>query len=170
MWAGYQPDLKSDFLIEPEKLERDKRSLRGLVNHLTGKMAEYQLMTEFRSKKRFAPSRYFSNVADDATLNVVDVKLRTKFPRPDGKTMEVDVLAESDCGRVLALEVKKTQTPVGPAAVQDFLEKLEAFAALHPEMRLIPAFFSTGGFADEAMKLCMKTGVEMASQFVLPHE
>ncbi len=164
---SYQPDLKSDFREELEKLERDKRSLQGLVNHLTGKMAEYQLMTEFRSKKRFAPSRYFSNIADDATLNVVDVKLRTTFQRPDGKAMEIDVLAESDCGRVLAVEVKKTQAPVGPAAVEDFLEKMEAFAAQHPDKRLIPAFFSTGGFADEALKLCAENGIATASQFVL---
>ena len=162
-----QPDLKSDFREELEKLEKDKKSLQGLVNHLTGKMVEYQLMTEFRSKKRFAPSRYFSNVADDATLNVVDVRLRTTFQRPDGKAMEIDVLAESDCGRVLAVEVKKTQAPVGPAAVGDFLEKIEAFAALHPEKRLVPAFFSTGGFTDEALKLCAENGIATASQFVL---
>ena len=170
MWAGYKPDLKSDFLIELAKLERDKRSLQGLVNHLTGKMAEYQLMTEFRSKKRFAPSRYFSNVADDATLNVVDVKLRTTFQRPDGKAMEIDVLAESDCGRVLAVEVNKTQAPVGPETVKDFLEKLEAFAALRPSNRLVPAFFYTGGFTDEALKLCEENGIATASQFVLPQE
>ena len=108
---SYQPDLKSDFRQELEKLEKDKKSLQGLVNHLTGKMAEYQLMTEFRSKKRFAASRYFANVADDATLNVVDVRLRTTFQRPDGKAMEIDVLAESDCGMVLAVEVKKDPGP-----------------------------------------------------------
>ena len=98
---------------------------------------------------------------------MVDVRLRTTFQRPDGKAMEIDVLAESDCGRILAVEVKKTQAPVGPAAVGDFLEKMEAFAALHPEKRLVPAFFSTGGFTDEALKLCAENGVATASQFVL---
>ena len=94
-----------------------------------------------QKQKAIPPSRYFANVADGATLNVVDVKLRTTFQRPDGKAMEIDVLAESDCGRVLALEVKKTQAPVGPETVKDFLEKLEAFAALRPGNRLVPAFF-----------------------------
>ncbi len=81
--------------------------------------------------------------------------------------MELDVLAESDCGRILAVEVKKTKSPVGPAAATDFLEKLAAFAALHPDKRLVPAFFSAGGFTDEALQACAENGIATASQFVL---
>ena len=65
------------------------------------------------------------------------------------------------------MEVKKTQAPVGPAAVEDFLEMLEAFAALHPDKRLVPAFFSTGGFTDEALKLCAENGIATANEFAL---
>ncbi len=163
---SFQPDLKKGFREEVEALEKDKKALRGVVNHLAGKMAEYQLATEFRSKKRFAPSRYFANVADDAALNVVDVRMRATFQRADGKAMKLDVVAESDCGRVLAVEVKKTKTPVGETAVADFREKLGAYAALHPDKRLVPAFFSTGGFTDEALKKCLEHGIATASEFV----
>ena len=136
--------MKSDFREELEKLEKNKRSIQGLVNHLTGKMAEYQLMTDFRSKKRFAPSRYFDNVADDAILDIVNVKLRATFQRPDGKTIEIDVLAESDCGRGLAVEVKRTKSPVGETTASFFGEKRRVFAALHTDKRLLPAFVFHG--------------------------
>lgn len=163
---SYQPDLKKHFHEDLEKLRKDKKSLQGLVRNLTGKMAEYQLMAEFRSRKRFAPSTYFKNVADDTILNIIDVRLRVIFQRKDGKTMEIDLVAESDCGRVLAVEVKKTQTPVGITPVQDFLEKLDVFAALNPEKQLIPAFFSSGGFTEDALKLCRENRIGSAREIM----
>jgi hypothetical protein len=65
--ATYQPDmkptdLKQDFRQETARLKKEKRSLQGMVNHLSGMMAEYVLFNEFRSKKRFRLSRYFENV------------------------------------------------------------------------------------------------------------
>jgi len=36
-----------------DDLKADKSHLRGKLSQLTGKFAEYQLLTEFRSKKRF---------------------------------------------------------------------------------------------------------------------
>ena len=39
----YQPDIKKDFHEELARLKKEKKSLQGLVNHLSGKMAEYQL-------------------------------------------------------------------------------------------------------------------------------
>ncbi len=148
---SYQPDLKKNFHEDLENLRKDKKSLEGLVRHLTGKMAEYQLTTEFRSKKRFSPSRYFANVADDAKLNIIDTKMRPVFQRPDGKTMELDILAISDCGGILAVEVKKTKDPAGIAFVRDFKEKIGVLALLHPDNRIIPAYFSTGGFTGESL-------------------
>ncbi len=162
--ASFQPDLKKNFHEDLEKLRKDKKSLEGLVRNLTGKMAEYQLMTEFRSRKRFSPSRYFSDVRDDTKLNITDVKLRTVFQRTDGKNMEVDIIAESDCGRMLLVEVKKTKDSVGISSVQDFLEKTEVFASLHPEKRIIPAFFSTGGFTAEALVFCKEKSIGTAQE------
>ena len=162
--SSHQPDMKKNFHEELEKLEKDKKYLKGLVGHLTGKMAEYQLATEFRSRKRFRPSRYFENIADDAMLNIVDVKLRVVFQRPDGKVMELDVQAESDCGRILAVEVKKTKEPVGAAAARDFIEKIGALALSRPENRIISAFFSTGGFTEDALAVCGENGVGTARE------
>ncbi|MDM8551060.1 hypothetical protein QUF72_13315 [Desulfobacterales bacterium HSG2] len=135
-----------------------------MISHLTGKMAEYQLTTEFRSRKRFSPSRYFANVADDTRLNVTDVRMRVRFQRPDGKNMEMDVLAESDCGRVLATEVKKTKAPVDHTLTEDFMEKLAVYAAQHPDKQMIPAFFSTGGFTGKARKFCEENGIATARE------
>jgi hypothetical protein len=166
--AAYQPnlpqtDLKQYFHEEIRKLKKEKKSLQGMVNHLSGMMAEYMLFNEFRSKGRFSLSRYFSEVKDDTELNIRDVQMRVKFQRPDGKTMELDVLAESDCGRILAVEVKKTQEPSGVSAVKDFLEKAEVFAALHPKNRILPAFFSVGGFTEEALQYCHDSGIAVAA-------
>ncbi|MDM8551067.1 hypothetical protein QUF72_13350 [Desulfobacterales bacterium HSG2] len=167
--ATYQPnlektDMRRSFQEELRKLRDEKESLRGMISHLTGKMAEYQLATEFRSRKRFSPSRYFANVADDTRLNVTDVRMRVRFQRPDGKNMEMDVLAESDCGRVLATEVKKTKSPVSHTLTEDFMEKLAVYAAQHPDKQMIPAFFSTGGFTGKARKFCEENGIATARE------
>ncbi|MDM8526085.1 hypothetical protein QUF80_22145, partial [Desulfococcaceae bacterium HSG8] len=158
------PDLRKNFHEELEKLKKEKKSLRGMVSHLTGKMAEYQLATAFRSRKRFSPSRYFSDVRDDTKLNITDVRMRVKFQRPDGKEMEMDVLAESDCGRLMAVEVKKTQTTTGLTLIKDFMEKIAVYAALHPEKQMVPAFFSAGGFTGEALEFCRKNGIATAQE------
>ncbi|MCP4110773.1 MAG: hypothetical protein GY749_35475 [Desulfobacteraceae bacterium] len=171
--ATYQPaglektDLKKNFHEELKKARDDKKSLEGMVRHLTGMMAEYQLMTEFRSRKRFSPSRYFSNISDDAKLNITDVKMRVVFQRSDGKKMELDVLAESDCGRVLAVEVKKTKSPIGLTSVKDFQEKITVYTSQHPENQIIPAYFSTGGFTHEALKFCRENSIGTAQEIIL---
>ncbi|MDM8517042.1 hypothetical protein QUF76_12645, partial [Desulfobacterales bacterium HSG16] len=169
---SYQPDLektdlKKNFHKELKKLKKEKRSLQGMVNHLTGKMAEYQLAVEFRSKKRFFPSQYFTNVTDDTKLNIIDVKMRMQLQRPDGKNMEVDILAESDCGRILAVEVKKTKDPTGLSYIKDFLEKLAVYAAKNPEKQILAAYFSTGGFTNEAQKFCKESSIATAQKIKL---
>ncbi len=161
---SYKPDLKKNFHNELEKLRKEKNSLQGLVNHLTGMMAEYQLAVEFRSKKRFSLSHYFTNVRDDTKLNITDVKMRVKFQRSDGKAMEIDILAESDCGRALAVEVKKTKDPIGLTLVENYLEKLDIYASQHPGKMILPAYFSVGGFTKEAQKFCEKKGIATAQE------
>jgi len=164
---SFQPDLKKNFHEALEKLKKEKTSLQGMVNHLTGMMAEYQLAIEFRSRKRFSPSRYFADVKDDTRLNIIDVKMRVKFQRPDGKDMEMDLVAESDCGRVLVVEVKKTRNPIGSASACDFLEKLDVYASLHTEKKILPAYFSSGGFTKEAQEFCRENGIGTAKEIRL---
>jgi hypothetical protein len=84
----------------------------------------------------------------------------------DGKRLEIDVLAESSCGRVVAVEVKKTQVKTGLRAVEDFQEKVAAYAQYlqgHAADKVIlPAFLSLGGFTDEARRLCGARGIGVA--------
>ncbi|MGD9975127.1 MAG: restriction endonuclease [Desulfatirhabdiaceae bacterium] len=165
----HQPpaDFRKDFQEDLRKLKQEKRSLQGMVNQLSGKMAEYQLFTEFRSARRFSLSRYFENVGDDTLLNIAMVKMRKTFQRPDGKDMEMDVVAESDCGRIILVEVKKTREPVGVSVITDFLEKVTVYAGMHPENRMLPAVFSTGGFTQEARQYCEDHGIAMAQSINL---
>lgn len=170
--ATYQPnvrqtDLKKDFHEEIQRLKTEKISLQGMVNHLSGMMAEYLLFNEFRSKKRFRLSRYFESVSSDAELNVIHAEMRVKFQRPDGKAMEIDVLAESESNETLLVEVKKTKDPVGLASVKDFIEKAEAYAALHPVQKMMLAFFSVGGFTAEARDHCEKHDIAVATRLEL---
>lgn len=162
--AAYQPDLKKNFHKELEALREKKNSLQGMVNHLTGLMAEYQLTLEFRSQKRFSMSRYFTNVKDDIQLNIIDVKMRVKIQRPDGKDMEIDVLAESDCGRMLAVEVKKTKAATGLTPIKDYIEKLSVFMTRYPDKQVLPAFFSAGGFTSDALEFCKEKDIATACE------
>jgi hypothetical protein len=63
--------------------------------------------------------------------------------------MEMDVLAESDCGRVVAVEVKKTKAPAGASDVQDFIEKVDVYATLNSGNKILPAFFCAGWYGGE---------------------
>ncbi|MBF0200432.1 MAG: hypothetical protein HQK66_03795 [Desulfamplus sp.] len=158
-------DLKESFSNEIEKLKKEKRSLQGMVNHLSGMMAEYLLTCEFRSKKRFKLSHYFSNINenDDKELNVQNVKMRVKIQRDDQKEMELDVVVESDDRRVVVVEVKKRREPSSINMVKDFMEKVEIYKQLNTEKIIIPAFFSIGGFKEEASQLCDEIGLAIST-------
>ena len=45
------------------------------------------------------------NVTDTTELNITKVTERFLLSREDGKGMEIDIVAESDCGRVVLIEV-----------------------------------------------------------------
>ncbi|MDM8562210.1 hypothetical protein QUF54_02535, partial [Candidatus Marithioploca araucensis] len=72
----------------------------------------------------FALSVFFNNVNDTTPLNIINVKERVIFQRDDGKGMEIDVVAESKCGRFVLVEVRKTKTKMGLKTVSDFQEKV----------------------------------------------
>lgn len=92
------------------------------------------------SENRFRrPS--ISGVKDDTGLNIIDVKMRAKFQRPDGKAAEPDVLAESDCGKILAVEVKKTKEPSGPVPAADFFGKARCLCCEAPGKNIDSGIF-----------------------------
>jgi len=162
--STFVPDMRQGFSQEIETLKKDKNRLQGMLNHLSGKFAEFQLMTEFRTRKHFYLSEYFNNVTDNKKLNIIDSRLRVKFQRPDGKDMEIDVLAQSQCKRTILAEVKKTEKKTGIKAVRDFYEKTRVYAKLFPKKKIMPAFLSLGGFTKSAMKFCLENNICTADQ------
>lgn len=168
--STFTPDLRVDFQKQIDELKKDKSHLRGKLSQLTDKFAEYQLLTEFRSKKRFPLSAYFDGVVDERPLNIIDVRERFIFQRDDGKRIEIDLHAKSSDGRVVLVEVKKTQDPMGSRAVEEFQEKVEAYASrkrdeeLFPNITVLPAFLSLGGFTAPAAEFCKKHGIATAER------
>jgi len=137
---NFIPNLKQEFSEQIKTLMAENRQLRGKLNALSGKMAEHLLATAFRSKKRFALSAFFQNAADTTRLNLIDVKERVHIQREDGKSMEIDIVANSNCGRVVLVEVKKTQDKTGFKTVEDFQEKVEIYKTLFPEKTILPFY------------------------------
>ncbi len=163
---GFIPDLKQEAHEQIRELQKETKRLQGMLNNLSGQVAEYQLATAFRTKKRFALSEYFSDVNDTAPLNIIDVKLRVPVQRDNGKNMELDVVAESDCGRVIVVEVKKWKTKIGKNLVEDFAEKVEIYAKSVSLKTILPAFLSLGGFAEEARAFCRENGIGTAERIL----
>jgi hypothetical protein len=140
------------------------QQLQGQLNRLSGKMAEHLLAAAFRSRKRFALSEFFQDVVDRSRLNVISVKESVFCQRSDGKVMEIDVVAESSCGRVVLVEVKKTQTKTGLTLVEDFYEKVAVYGEQFPDQKILPAFLSLGGFTGDALPFCQGHGIGWAEK------
>ena len=122
------------------------------------------MASAFRSRKRLALSDFFRGVRDAARLNITAVKRRVPLQREDGKNMELDIVAESDCGRTVIVEVKKWKTPVGRTVAADFAEKADIFSEQNPDRTLLPAFLSLGGFRKDALRLCQDRGIGTAER------
>jgi len=162
--SGFAPKFKDDFNAELEKLKKQSNSLQGRLNNLVGKFAEFQLFTDFRTRQLFPLSIYFDGVKDNTRLNIAEVRMRDKFQRADGKEMEIDVRADSACGRTVLVEVKKSESKIGIALTREFREKAEAFAKRHPKKKILPAFLSVGGFTGPAMRFCQEHGIGTAER------
>jgi hypothetical protein len=152
-------DLKPEFQEKLEALTQTNRRLRGRLNELEGRVAEYLLATTFRSRQRFALSEFFQGVRDTTVLHLIHVQQRLPWLRENGKGLEVDIVAHSSCGRVILVEVKKTQQKIGLAVLEEFWEKVQAYQHSHPEQQVLPAFFSSGGFTQEALAFCEAQGI-----------
>jgi hypothetical protein len=158
------PNLRKEFEKKIKALTVKNQQLQGQLNRLSGKMAEHLLAAAFRSRKRFALSEFFQDVVDRSRLNVISVKESVFCQRSDGKVMEIDVVAESSCGRVVLVEVKKTQTKTGLTLVEDFYEKVAVYGEQFPDQKILPAFLSLGGFTGDALPFCQKHGIGWAEK------
>jgi hypothetical protein len=161
-----RPNFKLEFEQKIKALTVKNQQLQGQLNHLSGKMAEHLLAIAFRSQKRFALSDFFQEVIDTTRLNIIEVKERVFCQRSNGKGMEIDVVAQSSCGRVVLVEVKKTQAKTGPTIIEDFQEKVEIYGKQFPEQNILPAFLSLGGFTKDAQQKCQAHGIGWAERIL----
>lgn len=69
-------------------------------------------------------------------------------------------MATSSDERVVVVEVKKTKTPIGQDAIEDFHEKL---LELQTD-KILAAFLSLGGFTSEALQKCHQYGIANSDQ------
>ena len=160
----FEPDMREEFHEEIQRLRGERDRFRGALSNLTGKVAEMQIASAFRSRKRFPLSDFFAGVRDMTRLNITGVRCRVPIQRDDGKTMELDVVADSACGRMAVVEVKKWKTPVGRSVIEDFAEKTDIFSEQNPDRTILPAFLSLGGFRGNALKLCQTLGIGTAEK------
>ncbi len=163
---GYVPDFPKEFSQAIEKLNAENRSLRGKLSYYIGIVGEHLLATAFRNRKRFRLSDFFDNVADRTELHITLVRERFLLQREDGKGMEIDIVAESDCGRAVLVEVKKKKVKTSLKEVADFWEKVEAYKRLFPDRNILPAFFSVGDFTAEAKPFCEARGIGVAIELL----
>jgi hypothetical protein len=124
-------------------------------------MGEHLLATDLWNRKRFKLSDFLPRT-DSTELNITKVRERFPLQREDGKGMEIDIVAESDCGCVVLVEVRKKKVKTGIKDVEDFLEKSEAYKLLFPKKKVLPAFLSMGDFTFDAKQFCEKQGIGMA--------
>lgn len=163
------PDLRVSFREQIADLKRENNSLKGKLSHIVGKVAEFLFANALRSRKRIKLSDFFVGFADldkQPKLNLVDVRTRVTIQRADGKSMELDIVAESSDGRVLLVEVRKRQVKSNRTDVEDFAEKLSAYQTLHLDQQILGTFLSVGGFTDEARQFCQTSGIGWAEEMV----
>jgi len=160
------PDLRQEFSTKIAELQHENRRLRGMLNHLSGRLAENLLANELKARKRVRLADYFPNLTAGVELNLIDVRERVSFQRADGKGQEIDVLAQANDGRVLLVEVRKRQEKMGLTTVSDFRDKVNAYAQQFPQQVVLPAFLALGGFTPEAEHFCNQQGIGMAEQIV----
>ena len=162
----FEPDIRVDFekrldALENKitSLEKDKKSLSGQLNVIKGEIAEDRLARLFRKKKRFSLSTFFQGVKDKTQLNIIDVRTNVIFQRDDGKNMEIDIKAESDCGRIVIVEVKKWKKKISMNVVKDFYEKIETYSKDNPEKIVLPAIWAENGFSKPSIEMCQHKAI-----------
>ncbi len=160
------PDMKREFTEKIAQLTCKNKQLQEEINSYVGKFAEHILAVAMRNRKRFALSLFFSNVTDTTPLNLQKVKERVHIQREDGKNLELDIVAESSDERVVLVEVKKTQTPIGSQLITDFQEKVKIYQTQFPDVKFLAAYLSLGGFTKSARDLCVAHDIGMAEEIL----
>ncbi len=61
-------------------------------------------------------------------------------------------------------EPLKRKTATGPKIVEDFHEKVDAYATFFPDKTILPAFLSLGGFTGDAGEYCKEKGIGTAEK------
>lgn len=102
-------------------------------------------------------------MTDTRPVNLIKVHERVPFLRADGETEEIDLLAETDDGRVIMIEVRKRQEKTGIKAVTDLRDNALDYAQ-QLGMTVLPAFLSLGGFTEEAKTFCIEQGIGIAEE------
>ncbi|MEM7536901.1 MAG: hypothetical protein AAF639_32280 [Chloroflexota bacterium] len=168
---GTQPNFQQEFQDRLVAAHKETSRWRGLANELAGLHAERLFVVELQSRKHLRLSRYFSGVADDTELNIIDVQERLTFRRKDNKEEEIDILATADDGRVVMIEVRKRQKKTNIKTVKDLRDNALAYAEQH-DVTVLPAFLSLGGFTKDAETFCLANGIGIAEtlEFYLPSD
>jgi hypothetical protein len=159
------PDLRKGFREQIATLQKENQSLRGKLNQVIGVMAEYQFANTLRSRKRFKLGDFFTGHFDETELNLTNIRTRIIIQRDDGKTMELDIVAESSDGPVLLVEVRKRQTKSNRQDVEDFQEKIAVYQGQNPQQKVLAGFLSLGGFTQEAQLMCEQSHIGWAETF-----
>ncbi len=60
--------------------------------------------------------------------------------------------------------MKKTESKTGVGKVRLFIEKLDEYKRAFPKKKVLPAFFSVGGFTPAARSLCVDAGIGKAER------
>jgi len=63
---------------------------------------------------------------------------------------------------VVLVEVKKRQQKSNQTMVAEFLSKIAAYQNQSPNVLILPAFLSLGGFTKEAQEICDQKGIAIA--------
>lgn len=156
-------------IVTLDKLQADKARLQGRNNYLEGMMAEHLLAIEFRTRKRFRLSDYFTGGKDNRVLNVIEVLERVPFQRPDSKSEEIDIIAKSADDCVLLVEVRKRQERTSLKTVQDLRDNALAYAQQFG-VTVLPAFLSLAGFTKDAQTFCETNGIAVAETIAYAYQ
>jgi hypothetical protein len=182
--STFSGDLRDDLAEKHDRLAEKMASVQGKENALTGKLAEDMLAIELRNKKEVLLSSYFSyseatlpktkTSGSPSSLALQFSKVKTRFfiqgdeehPTP-GKNLELDIVANTESGQSLLIEMKKTQEKMGIKTIKNFWEKVLCFSRLHPDREVFASFFSAGGFTSEAQAFCEEKEIGVSTQLFI---
>jgi hypothetical protein len=160
----FVPNLKQEFHEKIAHLTTENRKLRGMLNHLSGKLAEHQLANALRGRRKVKLADFFPGAPPLAPCTFILVRERVVLQREDGKVFELDVVADSEDDRVLVVEVKKLQVKTGLALVEIFAEKVAVYQQQFPAKVVLAGFLSLGSFTEEARAFCQARGIVIAER------